>query len=264
MVQKNVLILIPARYQSSRLPGKPLVSLAGKTMVQRVYENCESANKSSEAKKNNIRFHVGVVTDNSDIERHVQSFSGNVYRVDDDVPSGSERIYLAFERYLKDKNFDLLINVQGDEPLLGGERIAELTSFHLRSSFALTTMVRPMKGPLEMWKDPNCVKAIYSQKLKKCLYFSRAPIPFIRGIEVSEEVPWHLHIGVYSYKLEGLRSFHEASRSSYENYEQLEQLRALELGLEIGAIEVEDFLVGVDTPEDVKKVEGVILEQEIR
>jgi 3-deoxy-manno-octulosonate cytidylyltransferase (CMP-KDO synthetase) len=233
-------------------------------MVQRVYENCESANKSSEAKKNNIRFHVGVVTDNSEIERHVQSFSGNVYRVDDDVPSGSERIYLAFERYLKDKNFDLLINVQGDEPLLGGERIAELTSFHLRSSFALTTMVRPMKGPLEMWKDPNCVKAIYSQKLKKCLYFSRAPIPFIRGIEVSEEVPWHLHIGVYSYKLEGLRSFHEASRSSYENYEQLEQLRALELGLEIGAIEVEDFLVGVDTPEDVKKVEGVILEQEIR
>jgi 3-deoxy-manno-octulosonate cytidylyltransferase (CMP-KDO synthetase) len=262
---KKILILIPARYESSRFPGKPLVLVAGKSMIQRVYENCQKANESDEASRHNLHFHVGIVTDNREIETHVKGFAGNVYRVDDDVPSGSERIYLAYERFFKNqRDFQLLVNVQGDEPLLKGERIAMLASFHLNSSFDLATMVKPMKGPLSMWQNPNCVKAIYSQISQKCLYFSRAPIPFVRNPLASEDVPWHLHIGVYSYKLEGLKKFHKAQSSPYENYEQLEQLRALELGLNIGAIEVDDYLVGIDTPEDVKKAEGVILGKEIR
>ena len=272
MTSKNILILIPARYQSSRFPGKPLASIAGKTMIQRVYENCQRAEKTEEAKREGLSFHVGVVTDNDEIENHVKSFKGSVYRVDDDVPSGSERIYLAYKRYFEKKEkVDLLLNVQGDEPLLTPERVSSLASFHLGSTFDVATMVRPMRGAVERWKCSNAVKAIFVKQSNKCLYFSRAPIPFRRPDETSEDsrgikdensLRWHLHIGVYSYKLGGLRSFHEMDCSHYEKSEQLEQLRALEMGLEIGAIEVNDNLVGVDTPEDIQRVEGFIFDKE--
>ena len=267
MTSKKILILIPARYQSSRFPGKPLAPILGKTMIQRVYENCQGAGETEEAKKEGLDFHVGVVTDNEEIESHVRSFKGNVYRVDDDVPSGSERIYLAYKRYFEEQEgVDLLLNVQGDEPLLKADRISNLAAFHLRSKFDVATMVRPMWGTPELWKSPNAVKAIFVKQSNKCLYFSRAPIPFKRTQtkDGDEESPldWHLHIGVYSYKLNGLRSFHEMNCSYYEQAEQLEQLRALEMGLEIGAIEVHDNLVGVDTREDIQRVEGAIFEKE--
>ena len=272
MTSKNILILIPARYQSSRFPGKPLAPIAGKTMIQRVYENCQRAEETEIAKKEGLSIHVGVVTDNDKIEEHVKSFNGNVYRVDDDVPSGSERIYLAYKRYFEEKErVDLLINVQGDEPLLNPKRVSNLAAFHLHSTFDVATMVKPMIGSVDRWKCPNSVKTIFVKQSNKCLYFSRAPIPFKRSNgkpddlkEAMEEssLLWHLHIGVYSYKLGGLRSFNEMDSSYYENSEQLEQLRALEMGLEIGAIEVNDNLVGVDTPEDIQRVEGLILDKE--
>ncbi len=272
MTSKNILVLIPARYQSSRFPGKPLAPIAGKTMIQRVYENCLHAGETEEAKREGLNFHVGVVTDNDKIEQHVKSFRGHVYRVDDDVPSGSERIYIAYKRYFEEKEkVDLLLNVQGDEPLLTSKRVSGLAAFHLRSKFDVATMVRPMKGTIDRWKCPNSVKAIFIKQSNRCLYFSRAPIPFKRSDKTSESLRetheensphWHLHIGVYSYKLEGLRSFHEMSCSYYEESEQLEQLRALEMGLEIGAIEVNDNFVGVDTPEDIQRVERLIFDKE--
>ena len=234
-------------------------------MIQRVYENCQEAGLTEEARKEGLTFHVGVVTDDEKIEQHVRSFKGNVYRVDDDVPSGSERIYLAYKRYFEEKeNIDLLLNVQGDEPLLTAKRVSGLAAFHLGSRFDVATMVKPMKGTVDRWKCPNSVKAIFIKQSNKCLYFSRAPIPFKRPGDVSDEnsMRWHLHIGVYSYKLGGLRSFHEMDCSYYEKSEQLEQLRALEMGLEIGAIEVNDNLIGVDTPEDIQRVEGFIFDKE--
>ena len=114
MSKKSVLILIPARFASTRFPGKPLTMIAGKTMIARVLENCQTASHPD------IEFDSYVVTDSDEVEAHIKSFSTNVVRVDDDVISGTLRIELAYNRFFKSKNYDLVINVQGDEPLLAG------------------------------------------------------------------------------------------------------------------------------------------------
>jgi len=240
--KSRLLVLIPARFASTRFPGKPLAVINGKSMIQRVYENCKKSG-----------CEVAVVTDDSRIEDHVKSFNGRALRVDDDLPSGTERIELAFRRFYNPKDFDLVINVQGDEPLLKGEEILRLAEYHLKSTFDIATLVREEQGG--EYKDPNRVKAIFCEGSGQCLYFSRAAVPFYR--ETKSEVLWHLHIGVYSYKPQALLSFCKLPVSRLENCEKLEQLRALEAGIKIGAIKTTFKLMGVDTHEDLLKVEGV-------
>ena len=236
-------ILIPARYQSSRFPGKPLASIAGKPMIQWVYENC--------VKSGSPTF---VVTDHSGIEDFVLSFGGKVLRVDDDVPSGSQRISLAYERFLKNENFDFIINVQGDEPLLEGSVIKELIGYHASTSFDVTTLVVERLQTHPAWKDSNVVKAVVGVG-GRCLYFSRASVPFDRdGISKS----WNQHVGVYSYRPDSLKKFNEASHSFLADCEQLEQLKGMDHGLSYGAHKVNVNLVGVDRPEDIKKVEELL------
>lgn len=245
MDKDKVLILIPARFASSRFPGKPLAKIGNKTMIQTVYENCIQSG-----------FKACVVTDSSEIEDHVNSIGGLVRRVDDDVPSGSVRIKLAYERYFKDENFELLINVQGDEPLLKADELKRLAEFHLSSKFDIATLVRPMEPSDEGFNDPNKVKVIYSEKKGICHYFSRASIPFTRD-ESSPLKQWFLHIGVYSYLPESLVEFGNNDLGYYEDLEKLEQLRALELGMNIGAVTTNRELIGIDTPEDLIKLAGV-------
>ncbi len=237
----KVVVLIPARYQSSRFPGKPLALIKNVTMIERVYKN---ASKSG--------FECAVVTDDDRIEKAVQSFGGKVIRIDDDVPSGSERIALAYERFYEGKA-DLVINVQGDEPLLPGESLKTLADYHLNSSFEVATMVRPRKSSEEDFKNPNVVKAVLAEKSGQCLYFSRASLPFDR--DQKGEYEWHQHIGVYSYRPHALKEFVKAPEARLEKLEKLEQLRAMEMGYKIGALKVSYILQGVDTPEDVEKVE---------
>lgn len=243
------LILIPARYASTRFPGKPLATIAGKSMIQRVFENCLSTGMES-----------CVVTDDERIEAHVRSFGGNVCRIDDDVPSGTERIQLAYERYFSNKNFDFVINVQGDEPLLKGEVITRLRDFHSQSSFDVTTLVRKISRLEGEFFDTNKVKVVFSEGSGRCHYFSRASIPHVRDdkAEIRENSHWFFHIGVYSYRPSALKKFCQAPAGYYENLEKLEQLRGLDIGLSYGAIPMTDFLAGVDTPEDLKKLEGVL------
>ncbi len=243
------LILIPARYASTRFPGKPLATIAGKTMIERVYANCQTTG-----------MECCVVTDDERIETHVRSFGGQVCRIDDDVPSGTERIQLAYARYFSNKNFDLIINVQGDEPLLKGEVINRLAAFHRESAFDVTTMVKKMPKLEGDFRDPNKVKVAFSEANGRCHYFSRASIPHVRDDkpDIRENSHWFLHIGVYSYKPEALNKFCQAKAGYYENLEKLEQLRGLDIGLSYGAIIMSDFLAGVDTPEDLKKLEGVL------
>jgi 3-deoxy-manno-octulosonate cytidylyltransferase (CMP-KDO synthetase) len=252
--KKSVLILIPARFASTRFPGKPLVKIGTKSMIRLVLENCLQTSHSD------INFEAFVVTDDQRIEDHVKLFSENVIRVDDDVNSGSLRIQLAYERFFQTKNFDLIINVQGDEPLLSPTDLSSLADFHLKSIFDITTLVRKMPNFDELFLDANKVKAVVSEFDRRALYFSRAPIPYKRNQDqVSSETDyWYLHIGVYSYTPKALMKFSKGHETRLEYLEKLEQLRALEMGLSIGAIETQSLLIGVDNPDDVKKVEEVL------
>lgn len=241
----KVIILIPARFASSRFPGKPLTLISGKSMIERVFANCKASG-----------FETFVVTDHDGIEKHVKEFGGKVLRVDDDVPSGSERIALAYERHLKKDSPDLVINVQGDEPLLKGDVLKELAEFHLNSKYELTTLLRERSVKEEDFKNPNVVKAVYSPESKQCLYFSRQSLPYDR--DGNRDYNWYQHIGVYSYKPEALSRFVKLPMSRLEDLEKLEQLRALENQMMIGAIMTNQKLIGVDVPDDVKKVEGAL------
>ena len=241
----SVVVLIPARFGSSRFPGKPLALIAGRSMIERVYTNCKASG-----------FETAVVTDNEEIEAHVKSFGGIVLRVDDDVPSGSERIALAYQRFFEHAKADLVINVQGDEPLLQGDVLKELAEFHLKSSYPITTLLRARYVSDEDFKNPNVVKAIWSEQTKQCLYFSRQSLPYDR--DGGRDYNWYQHIGVYSYRPEALLAFVKMPMSKLEDLEKLEQLRALENGYSLGAILTTQKLMGVDVPEDIKKVEGVL------
>lgn len=252
------LLLIPARYGSARFPGKPLAQIAGQSMIQRVWERCQKA--ATLAKQSGFDLSSVVVTDDERIEKHVSEFGGQVCRVDDDVSSGSERIRLAFQNYFGDRAWDFLVNVQGDEPLISPESLVRLLQAHQKHSFDIMTMVKLQVGNRDDFVDPNRVKAVYSQLSAQCFYFSRSPIPHHRDQKTPGE--WALHVGVYSYRPEALEKFCLAKTSRLESFEKLEQLRALELGLSLGAVEIEDELIGVDTPEDIKKVEGVLSERE--
>lgn len=253
MSKKSVLILIPARFASTRFPGKPLTMIAGKSMISRVLENCQTASH------DDISFESYVVTDDDKVEAHIKLFSSNVVRVDDDVISGTLRIELAYNRFFKAKQYDLVINVQGDEPLLEGSDLVRLAEFHLKKSYDITTLVKKQMGFDSVFHDPNKVKVAMSETTGTAFYFSRASIPFKRdaGVDAIGDY-WFLHIGVYSYRPEALSAFSKAPVSRLEDLEKLEQLRALEMGMTIGALETKSVVMGVDHPEDVKKVEEVI------
>jgi len=241
----NCLILVPARYGSTRFPGKPLALIHNKPMISYVVENCK-----------NSKMDYAIVTDNSEIEEYVKSIDGSVVRVDDEIETGSERIALAFERFFKtSKNYDYIINVQGDEPLLNAAVIKKLVDEHKQSNFDIYTGVKKRKSSDEEYLNPNVVKCVKSQKTNQCLYFSRASVPFTREGEASE---WFQHIGIYCYKTEALEKFVTLPIFSLEKQERLEQLRALESGLTIGAGELDIEIIGVDTPEDIYKIEKAL------
>ncbi len=241
----KVVILIPARFASSRFPGKPLAMIAGESMIQRVFTNCSASGHPTY-----------VVTDDERIQKHVEAFGGKVLRVDDDVPSGSERIALAFERFLQIESPDLVINVQGDEPLLKGDVLRELAEFHVSSRYEIATLLRERSSSEEDFLNPNVVKAIYSKESKQCLYFSRQSLPYDR--DGGRNYSWFHHIGVYSYKPAALLRFVKLPVATLEDLEKLEQLRALENQMNIGAVLTSQKLIGVDVPDDVKKVEGAL------
>jgi 3-deoxy-manno-octulosonate cytidylyltransferase (CMP-KDO synthetase) len=240
----KAVVLIPARYQSSRFPGKPLALIAGRPMIQHVYENMRASG-----------FASYVVTDDERIEKTVRAFGGQCLRVDEDVPSGSERIALAVERYLTGAAApEFIINVQGDEPLLPGSVLKRLVDYHAASGFDIATIVRPRQRHEEDWSNPNVVKAVIGQG-GRCLYFSRASVPFQRD---GTQAPWFQHVGIYCYRREALKRFLGLPMAVLEDAEKLEQLRALENGMSLGAIVESLRLLGVDVPEDVLKVEEAL------
>jgi 3-deoxy-manno-octulosonate cytidylyltransferase (CMP-KDO synthetase) len=219
-------------------------------MISRVYEQAAGLSDFE-----NIEATACVVTDDSRIEDHLKDLGHKVVRVDDDVPSGSERIFLAFDRFFKDQNFDFIVNVQGDEPLLQATDLEELVRFHQKTSFDICTLVES-KTDFTEFKVPDRVKAVYEEASGKCHYFSRSPVPHDRDGDQLKE--WFLHVGIYSYRPQALVDFCKNPQSELEEIEKLEQLRALGLGMSIGAIKTTHPFMGVDKPEDIEKVEGEI------
>jgi 3-deoxy-manno-octulosonate cytidylyltransferase (CMP-KDO synthetase) len=238
--------IIPARYASTRFPGKPLALVAGKTLIERVIEQCRKAKSLSE---------VIVATDDTRIAAVARNFC-RVEMTRADHPSGSDRIAEVAERC----SCDGIVNIQGDEPLID-PAVIDAVAMALEGAPMSTAATRLRQR--EQYDNPNVVKVVVNAS-GRALYFSRRTIPYLREAasgSVSEQLaafPFLKHLGVYGYRRELLLRLVKFPVSPLENAEKLEQLRALENGIEIAVVQVEYDSVGVDTPEDLERVEKIL------
>jgi 3-deoxy-manno-octulosonate cytidylyltransferase (CMP-KDO synthetase) len=237
--------IIPARYASTRFPGKPLVKIGQKTMIQRVYEQVFK-----------VLNDVYVATDDQRIFEHVQDFGGNVIMTSEQHKSGTDRCYEAFTKL--PKQFDVVINVQGDEPFIQPEQIIALQNCFEDVSTDIATLAKVFiaNDGFETLQNPNSPKLIVNKR-DEAMYFSRSVIPFVRGAEINNWLSNHSylkHVGIYAYRANILAEITQLEQTPLEIAESLEQLRWLENGyrIKVGYTDVET--IGIDTPEDLEKV----------
>lgn len=240
-----------------RLPAKPLAMIDGMTMIERVYRQCKKAEGVDG---------VFIATDHEAIADVVNRFRAGIIMTSPDHPSGTDRIAAAAKKLSLDPD-SIVLNVQGDEPLIDPTVITALVSeMKSHSEVQVATPVSPLKNPEDL-TNPNVVFAV-KNILNDALYFSRHPIPYHRELGMDNVLTWHghhlywKHIGVYAYRASVLERFTSLRESPLERAERLEQLRLLEAGIPIRCIEVNYESVAVDTTEDVKKVENIIRHQE--
>jgi 3-deoxy-manno-octulosonate cytidylyltransferase (CMP-KDO synthetase) len=244
MDSKRVVIVIPARYGSTRLPGKPLLELAGKPMIQRVYERAKQAKTASQ---------VIVATDDERILRAVEGFGGEARMTRTDHRTGTERI----AEVAAHSQGDLFVNVQGDEPLLDPAAVDTAVNALLEEpQAAIATVAVPIRTPADIM-DPNIVKTVLDFE-ENALYFSRAPIPWVRDSAAKIHVRHLKHLGLYVFQRDALLEYPTLPQGELERIEQLEQLRWMENGWKIRVAEVEHDAVSVDVPEDVDRVEKLL------
>ena len=235
--------VIPARWASTRLPGKSLVPLCGKPLIQWVVERARQARALSE---------VLVATDDARIRQAVERLGCTVVMTRPDHPSGTDRVAEA----VAGRPADIVINIQGDEPLIDPALIDRLAAvMRQEPAWDMATAATPIRTP-EALANPAVVKAVWDAT-GRALYFSRSVIPFVRNRMPEGLAHWR-HVGLYAYRREFLARMVAAPPSLLERAEQLEQLRALHLGAAIKVVETEDFGVGVDTPEDVPRAEAAL------
>ncbi|HEX8549686.1 MAG TPA: 3-deoxy-manno-octulosonate cytidylyltransferase [Cytophagaceae bacterium] len=235
--------IIPARYASSRFPAKALVNIAGKSMVQRVYE---------QALKAKCLTDVIVATDHKEIYDHVTSFGGNVMMTRESHASGTDRCNEVLENISEEVDF--VINIQGDEPFIQPEQIDKLCQV-LNEKVEIATLVKRITDR-ETLSNPNVPKVVFNLK-KEAQYFSRSTIPYLRGVWLEQWLEHHAyfkHIGIYAYRKDILQEITKLLPSSLEKTESLEQLRWIENGFKIVVEETDIESHGVDTPEDLEKI----------
>jgi 3-deoxy-manno-octulosonate cytidylyltransferase (CMP-KDO synthetase) len=238
----KILGVIPARYASTRFPGKPLIDLAGKTMIQRVYEQVSLAHTISQ---------VVVATDDQRIFKHVDDFGGKVCMTKESHISGTDRCFEAMS--LQSEVFDYVINIQGDEPFIQPQQI-DLLGDLLDGATEIATLVKAI-DQREFLFSPNVVKAVISND-NDALYFSRSPIPHIRNAAESDWLTRHTfykHIGMYAYRKDILKEITQLQPGILEKAESLEQLRWLENGFRIKVRETKTETLGIDTPDDMER-----------
>ncbi len=246
MSSGKVVVVIPARYGSTRLPGKPLVSLNGKPMIQRVYERAKSARRVDR---------VIVATDDDRIVKTVTSFGGEACMTRPDHRTGTERVAEVAAHV----EGEVFVNVQGDEPLLDPAAVDTAVSALLEEpQAAVATVATPIKVPGDIM-DPNVVKVVLDFD-DNALYFSRAPIPWVRDTGSTIQVRHLKHLGLYVFQREALLEYPTLPQGELERIEQLEQLRWLENGSKIRVAKVEHDAISVDVPEDVARVEKLLQE----
>jgi len=237
--------IIPARYASTRFPGKPLADMKGKTMIQRVYERVTE-----------VLDAVYVATDDSRIEKAVKAFGGNVIITSDTHRSGTDRCYEAYTKV--GKEYDIVINIQGDEPFIDPSQIETLKKCFTDKTVQIATLVKPIgkDGDFETALfNPNIPKVVLNRN-NEAMYFSRSVIPYVRDKKHTEWLTtytYYKHIGLYAYRADVLKEITNLPQSVLELAESLEQLRWLENGYKIktGITDVET--IGIDTPEDMEK-----------
>jgi 3-deoxy-manno-octulosonate cytidylyltransferase (CMP-KDO synthetase) len=235
-------VIIPARYGSTRLAAKPLADLCGKPMIQHVYER---------AVKASFVESVAVATDDQRIVNAVKSFGGRVVLTAGHHQTGTDRISEVAEKL----SARVIVNLQGDLPLLVPEMLDELIDQFLQDSAVMGTLMREITSPEELY-NPNVVKVVTDAK-GFALYFSRAPIPYVRDVKIAGK--HYKHYGVYIYQREFLKTFTQLPPSPLEQMEKLEQLRALEHGYRIKVVQTQHDSIEVDTPEDLEKVREILL-----
>ena len=238
--------IIPARYGSKRLPGKPLAMIKGKTMIQRVYE---------QALKCKLIDDLVVATDDASIFSHVIDFGGKAIITSDNHHSGTDRCYEAACLLNVTNPDDIIINIQGDEPYINPEQISELINCFKAGEAEIATLVKKIKDNEEIFNTSK-PKVVINNK-KEALYFSRSPLPYLRDVATglwAEQHPYLKHIGLYGFRFEALKKISSLSPSSLEIAEGLEQLRWLENGFIIQTEITQYESVSVDTLEDLEKL----------
>lgn len=245
----NFVGVIPARFASTRFPGKPLALIMGRPMIQWTIEG---------ARQSRLLKEIIVATDDQRIADAATAVGANVVMTDSELPSGSDRIHAA----IKDTPCDVVINIQGDEPLVTGELIDRLAQVFVdNNKLDMATLAHPMS--LEDLASLNAVKVVLNAQ-DEALYFSRFPMPYSRmtAEEMGSTEGCLKHIGMYAYTKDFLKRFCEAPQAVIEKAESLEQLRALYLGAKIKVVRVKEASLGVDTPEDLVKLEKILQSRE--
>ena len=249
----KVIAIIPARYASTRFPGKPLAILGGKTVIRRVWEQVSR-----------VIDDVAVATDDRRIAEAVEAFGGRAVITSPDHRSGTDRCYEAY--CLIGREYDVVVNVQGDEPFISPSQIRALTACFDDESTDIATLVKPFapSDGIEALENPNSPKVVIDNE-SRAIYFSRSVIPYLRGVERSEWLARHTfykHIGMYAFRRDALREVTSLPQSSLERAESLEQLRWLENGYKIGVGITDIETVGIDTPEDLARAEEFLRTRE--
>ncbi len=237
----KILGIIPARFASSRFPGKPLAEINGKTMIQRVYDQCILSTRLDS---------VIIATDDERIYKHVESFGGQVVMSDPQHPSGTDRCAEVFKNL--EVKPDIVVNIQGDEPFIHPEQIDLLCSAFDDAEVGIGTLVKIITSVEELFNH-NIVKVILNKNLE-ALYFSRLPLPYNRNFPESDWLKhstYYKHIGIYGYRVKVLEQISILEKTKLEISESLEQLRWIENGFRVYAkiTSLESF--GIDTPEDL-------------
>lgn len=243
----DIIAIIPARYASTRFPGKPLAKLAGKTMIHRVYERVAAVFGS-----------VAVATDDVRIGAEVESFGGRAVMTSSAHRSGTDRVY---EAYLKlGAHEKIVVNVQGDEPFIAASQLEALAACFGDPRTQIASLARPFRGSYADLEDPNTPKVVMDSDMY-AMYFSRSVIPYCRGLEKNQwpgAKEYFTHVGLYGYRADVLAEITRLPQSPLEKAESLEQLRWLQAGYRIKMAVTEADTIGIDTPADLARAEAML------